>query len=587
MSFGAPDRLLLFLAVLGMAAMTVWLEAWRRRARRAFSGPRTAPGQGLGASYSTILLVAAAVLLVLAAALPQWGQREFSRERQGVDLVIALDVSQSMTARDVQPTRLGVAQENIGNLILSLRGNRIGLVLFAGTAIERSPLSTDVQALDQIVRRADREPGLTRTGSDLGGALDQAKKILDASESKSRAVILVSDGEDFGGTFADRTRELNALGIVVYTAGVGTAQGSTLIEPVGATGQTRVKIDTRSGQPVISRLDEGNLRAAAQAGGGRYLRLTASGRDLLALRDDLSQLQQSPLGAETQKAPVERFQWFAGAAALLLAVAFLAPSNLALPRVRAIRWLRARPGPAVIAFALFLGAACGRSDSVQNRNDIANRLYVAARYEEALKAYEDLLAARPDLPELAYNAGNTLNRLGSYNRAIEETRRALPPANTKLGAATYYALGNHFLALNRLEDAFDAYRSALLLDSSDADAKYNLEVVLRRMNQPPAPGQGQPAPGGPPGDPPPEGGEQPGRAQAPNEGPPAPPEQGPQQPSDQPAPLRQLEEALAGLNDEISFEEALKILDLVQRIKQQQQPQQRPAGPSSGAAPDY
>lgn len=594
MQLGDPGNLLLMALVEAIAIGFVWLSFWRRRAATRFAGERPLP-PGWGAYWlRATLVVVAATLAVIAMARPQWGSREFSRQQEGIDLVIALDISQSMTAKDVEPSRLAIAQMELTRLLDSLRGNRIALIYFAGSPLLRSPLSTDSQAIADIIRRADKEPGLVRAGSDLGAALDQAGRLLDASDSPGKAVLLVSDGEDFGNVAAKAT-ELGQKGIPVFTAGVGTPEGSTILEPVGGSGrpttapQTRVKLDA-NGRPVITRLDEARLQAVAQAGGGRYLHLGDSGSTLLSLRDDLNRLQQTPLSEQTQRVPIERLQLFAGAALIVLTLAWFVPDPL--PRLRPYRRglsPRLRPGLALILLAIAIGA-CRAEDPVRSRNQEANDLYAAGQFESALEVYQELLAQRPDLPEIAYNAGNSLHRLGRFDRAVEETRRALPPTTIELGAATYYALGNHFLAQNDLLNAFEAYKSALLLDPDDGDAKYNLELVLLRMNQPDQqPGQQPPAGAEQDGEPQPEGEgmDQPGQPQP--GGAAGQPQQQTgntgQPPQGDAADVRRsLEEALAGIDQELSFEEAVEILDLIRQL--QEQPRQAPGqGPSLG--PDY
>jgi Ca-activated chloride channel family protein len=595
MQLGSPDNLFLLAFVEVLAIGFVGLGLWRRRASARFAGER---GSALGARpywLGATLVVAAATLAVIAMARPQWGTKEFSREQEGVDLVVVFDISKSMTAKDVQPSRIEAAQRDVRQLIEALRGNRIGLVFFAGTAILRSPLSTDANALSELVSRADTEPGLTRAGSDLGAALDQAGRILDASDSPSKAVLLVSDGEDHVGAAAARAAELAQRGIIVFTAGVGTPEGSTLTERAPNTGQTRTKVDAQ-GRPVITRLDEPKLQAAAEAGGGRYLRINGSGGSLLSLRDDLSGLQQTPLSDQTQRVPVERLQLFVGAALALLVVAWFLPARLPRLALRRLPALRPRPGLALLLLALMIGGACAEEDSVRVRNREANQLFASGQFDEALAAYEALLAERPDLPEIAFNAGNTLHRLEMFERAIEETRRALPPTTAKLGASSYYALGNHYLALDRLFEAYEAYKSALLLDPGDADAKYNIEVVLRLLNQEEEPPD-QPPAAGQPGEGQPQGEQQPAGEQAPAEQPPdllqpgGPNDQsGTPVPSEEQTPERSaadvqraLSEALAGIDDEVSFEEAQEILELLRELRQTQQPG---PGPASGGL-DY
>ena len=576
MALAQPGYLALLAVVLAMAAAAVWLARWRRRARERFAGPQAQRWPASPFWPRTVLMLGAATLIVIAAARPQWGEREVRRERQGVDLVIVLDISQSMQATDVEPSRLGRAQEQIVRLVEAERGNRIGLVFFAGTAIVRSPLTTDALALAQLVERADREAGLTRAGSDIGAALRQAGRILEASESDGKAVIVVSDGEDHAGAYADQARALHENGIAVFAAGVGTPDGAALSDRT-ITGQARPKLDA-AGRPVISRLHEETLRAVASEGGGRYIRLGDD--DLSSFRDDLAHLEQTPLGQELQKLPVERFQLFVGAALALLVLGWLLPVRLALPAGRPFRRLRPYPGLALLALVLLIGA-CG-SDPLHEDNARANRLFAEGDYEGALAAYEELIAQRPDVPELAYNAGNALHRLERYARAVTETRRALPPSESRLGAATYYSLGNHYLALDRFEEAYEAYKSALLLDPGDADAKHNLEVALLLMlgAQQPPDGAGQPPDAGqpPPGEgtPAPSDSGQPGAS--PTQTPPA--DATPGAPGSAP---RTLEEALRGIDRDFTFEEAIEILELLR----QQQAQPLPGPPSLSTEPDY
>ncbi len=573
---GQPWLLLLLVVPGTLAASYVLLALWRRRARARFAGPQAARWPAASAWPQATLVVGAACLLVVAAARPQWGSRELQREREGFDLVIALDISQSMQARDASPSRLGLAQQELVRLVEDLRGNRIGLVLFAGTAVLRSPLTTDTGAMSELIRRADREGGLARAGSDIGAALDQAGRILEASDSPGKAVLVVSDGEDHVRAFSDKARALAAKGITLLSAGAGTPGGATIPE-TDTRGQTRSKLDPQ-GTPIISRLDEPALQALAAAGNGRYLRLGGE-ESLLSLRDDLARLDQTSLGAERQRIPIERFQIILAAALILLALAWFAPARSTLPRFAS---LRLRPGPAtpVILVALLVGA-CG-GGSVRSGNAEANRLFNDGDFAAALGRYQALLAERPDLPQLSFNAGNALHRLGQLERAATETQRALPPVETKLGARTYYALGNHYLRLGRFDDAYLAYRNSLLLDPMDGDAKHNLELtllLLRRGQRPPTAGAGDPQQPGDPGD-------QQGQPGQPPPGPASAPETpgSPQQPgAPQQDARRTLEEALAGLEDELTFEEAVRILDALRQ--QQQRPQRGVAGSTAG--PDY
>jgi Ca-activated chloride channel family protein len=573
--FGQPGYFALGAVVLAMATLSFWLRRWQRQARQQFAGPQGDRWRTAATWPRLVLVLLAAVLIVFAAARPQWGSSERVRERSGIDLVIVLDVSQSMQAQDVSPSRFGLARDELVKFVESMRGSRVGLVFFAGSAFLRSPLTTDVQAISQLIQNAELDVGLTNSGSDLGGGLRQAATVLEASESAGKAVIVVSDGEDHVGNFFLPARTLRDQSVSVFSFGVGTPEGSTLLEPNPRGGAPRTKVDS-SGQPVVTRLQEASLRIVAQESGGSYQRLTSS-VGLSDLRGQLSRLQQTPLGDEIRQVPIERFQPFIIAALILLAESWLLPARFFLPALRFGR-LRPHPSLSILIVALLIGA-CGGGDSIREDNAAANALFEAGDYQGALAAYEALLARRPDLPALSYNAGNALHRLENYERAVVETQRALPPRDSRLGAITHYAMGNHLLALGRVEEAYDSYRSALLLDPNDLDAKHNLEVTLLILSQ----SSPQPGPdGAPSGEQPQPGGEQPQPGTPATPTPPS--EQQQQQSTEQNLQsFRDLIEALRGIDEDLTFGEAVHILDLLR----EQQQQQRPDRPGAAPGPDY
>jgi Ca-activated chloride channel family protein len=596
MSFAEPGFFALLLVVGLMAVMAWRLARWRMRARSIFGGPQASRWRESFSLAATVFVLEAAVLIVIAIARPVWGTTEFTRERQGVDLVIVLDISASMQGTDAQPTRIAMAQGQLNRLVEAERGNRFGLVLFAGSSILRSPLTTDAAAVTELIQRASGESGLVRSGSDLGSALDQAGLILAASESAGKAVLVVSDGEDFGGNFLQQAQALRDKDVIVFTAGVGTVQGSQLTE-INRLGNPATKVDS-SGQPVVTRLNEDNLRAAAAAGGGRYVHID-SNTTLLGFREDLSRLEQTPLGDETRQVPVQRFQLFAAAAFALLLITWCVPLRLGRLRRLApsrIRLRKTHPGIAMLLLALLIGA-CSGGETIRSRNETANEAYNRGSYQEALNIYHELIAQRPDIAELSVNAGNALHRANLYDRAVQDTRRALPPTNDTTGALTYYALGNHYLALQEYELAADSYRNSLVLNPADEDAKFNLELTLlilsgqiedpEQQGQQPQPGQqgDQGDQGQQPGQ---QGDDQPAPDQPAQPGggqqPPGQADQQPGAPGGASDVQRQLQDALRGLNENLTFEEAQRILDLLQ---QQQQQERLPGGGTTPSGPDY
>ncbi len=585
MSFGAP-QLLALLAAVPLAALAVALFArWRSRAEARFLGERAAATPDAASARPRLalkgaLLALGLALLALAAARPQIGSREVPVERRGIDLVIALDVSRSMDAADVIPSRLAGAQEAIGALLDRLHGNRVGLVLFARDSVVRSPLTEDLTVIDRLVTSATQERGLTAPGSSLGAGVDAAAESLAASEAVSRAIIVVSDGEDFGGTAVEAVQRAAGEGILVYTAGVGTRSGAPLLE-VEPEGERIPMVEETPGGPIVTRLDEGLLRRMADIGGGSYLGLSGTNGSLAPLADELGGLEKTLFALESKSRPVERFQWFVAAGLALLALESVLPASRGQPRRRsgATRW-PLLPAAVLVAFAT---AACVAS--AHRLNEEGNSLYEEGAFGEALEAYREAQVERPDLAELNYNAANALHRLEDYERAVDEVLRALPIEDDDLAFRAYYALGNNYYRLGRLADAFDAYKRALILDPSDVDAKFNLELVGRLLAQQLP---GAPAPGED-GQPPPTGQQVPAEGeegQAVPDGAEGPP--GEAGPGDQRREEldRALSDALAGIDEQFTVEEALDVLDLL-RERQSLEPGLPSLSPAVPGEPDY
>lgn len=584
MTFGAPE----FLALLAAVPLT-WLAlaaVWRRRERAeagyAGQGALAVLSPGRSPARRALqagLLLAAVAFVALAAARPQFGSREVPLERRGVDLMMVLDVSESMEADDVAPSRRERAQQEISALLDRLQGDRVGLVLVADSAYLRSPLSSDLAAIQQLVASASRERLLLEAGTALGEGVDIAADALAESEAMSRIILVVSDGEDHGGRAVEAARAASGNGLLVYAAGVGTTEGGTIPQIDPSTGTTGTKIDPTTGAPLITRLDDALLRGMAAAGGGRYVNLGDAATRLAGLADDFARLRTTVFTTSTEQRREERFQWFVAGALLLFAL------ELALPDTRRMPRLPRREVAILTALAVVAGllsVACG--STVHKLNDDGNHLFAQGEYDRALESYQRARAERPDLLRLDYNIGNALHRLGEYSRAAEVTQRATAAADADLAFLAYYSLGNHYYRLGSLQFAFDAYKQALILKPDDVDSKYSLEVVLRALADQPAPPPEAPLPS--------EGGDSGEEALVPSEGADgqsrsedgqAPPSGSERAQADQ---LNQaLADALAGIDEEFTIEEALRVLDI---LREQQRLQPEPGSqPGSGQGLDY
>ena len=576
-AFAEPVALLALLALVPVLAAVAHGAARRRAADAAFGGdPALRRGRSPRRNFlRTSMLVASMALVAVVVARPQWGDTDQPVTRRGIDVVIALDVSRSMTATDVAPTRAGAAAAGLRNMLDHLRGDRVGLVTFAGDAFVRSPLTLDLDAVRQLVSQAQEEPALVRPGTNLGRAIQSAIRLLDIDDpAQTQAIVLVSDGEDLAGGQLDvALRTAEESGVRVYTAAAGTAEGAEIAH------------DT-SGGTQRSRLDRATLRRIAGETGGDLRDVNT----IAGLAVEFARLRQSEFEAAEQPAPVERFQWFLGAALLLLlAQALVATGSRPAP----LRVGRITLGSAALLAGLAL-VACGGSAAYQ-RVQSGNNAYEAGRYDEALSSYRSAAEAMPDEPEISYNIGNTLHQLRRYEEAtVASEAAASETADARLLRLATYAIGSHAFRRDALEEARDAFVDVLLRDPQDDDARHNLAIVLLALT-PPEPPAAQAAPAGeeerPEGNSEqPDGGTQPAGpspapagagddgSQPPASGDPAagaapgdsnamPDELGEEARA---AALEQSQLALAAALDEfgeeVTFDEALAILDLVRRV---------------------
>jgi len=241
--------------------------------------------------------------------------------RQGVDVMVALDVSRSMLAKDVQPNRLERSKQLINRLIDKLQNDRIGLVVFAGRAYMQMPLTMDHGAAKIYVASASPESVPTQ-GTVIGEALALCANAFEKKEKKFKVIVLISDGEDHDERAAEEVKDMAANGIVLQTVGVGSSSGAQIMDPLTQQPRTDNK-----GNIIVSKLNEKELMDLATAGGGKY--------QLLADTDDAVDRLTSAIGGMEQKAITDNafihyrsfFAWFLVAALILLIAEFLIPET--------------------------------------------------------------------------------------------------------------------------------------------------------------------------------------------------------------------------------------------------------------------
>ncbi len=321
----AHGEYLYALALLPVAAIIFfWALHRRRRGLELFGNPSLLAGlmlsdSGYKRALKFFVLFAAFGLLVIGVADPQIGTKMEEVKREGVDIMIALDVSASMEAEDIKPNRLESAKQEISRMLDKLQNDRIGLVVFAGESYLQLPLTTDYAAARLILSAVD-ENSVPVPGTAIGSAIRLAMKSFAAGERKYKVIILITDGENHEDDAIAAAKDAAGDGVVIHTIGMGSPDGAPI--PIY---QNNVQVDFKkdeNGAAVITKLDEEALRQIAEAGGGTFIRATNKQDELDAVFKKIESMEKKEFGAKIFTEFEDRFQYLLGAAALLLLVEF-------------------------------------------------------------------------------------------------------------------------------------------------------------------------------------------------------------------------------------------------------------------------
>lgn len=319
-----PTYLWTLAAVPAAAALFLW-AAWRRRESLRRFGNASVVSKLVAVvsarrrRWKAAAVVGGVLLLALALAGPRYGTKLREVKREGVDLVIALDVSASMLAEDVAPNRLSRAKNEIKKLLGDLKGDRVGLVIFAGDAFIQCPLTTDYSALRLFLDVAD--PSMIPTpGTDFSAALTQAINAFEApsdqAEKPTRALLFVSDGENHVADIQELSEKARSERILMFAAGVGETTGSPI--PVSNNGRRIGYKKDREGNIVHTRLEEKALQTLAAD--AAYFRIARTSSTLPNMISALDRLEKQELAREEFEEYEERYQWPLALALFLLAL---------------------------------------------------------------------------------------------------------------------------------------------------------------------------------------------------------------------------------------------------------------------------
>ncbi|HZC58937.1 MAG TPA: VWA domain-containing protein [Chthoniobacterales bacterium] len=480
MTFGEPICLWFLLALPLAAGLIIYEQRRRQKRLEQLVAGRLLQRLADSAAGSRVLIrrilfLGALTVLVFAMARPQIGSVDQSFEQRGRDLVLAIDTSKSMLSTDETPNRLERAKLAAQDILSAMKGDRFGLIAFAGAAQVEAPMTVDYKTVVDAIIQLDTD-SVDRGGTDITSAIRAAELALGKSEGTHRAMVLMTDGEDLEEDAVTAAKHAATLGIRIFTVGIGTKQGSEI--PLDANRDDFLR--DRDGKVVRSRLDEDRLRAIAEQTGGFYVHLDNESISRL-VNTGLRNLAETNFDERSMRIPIERYRWPLVVGLLLL----LASAGLGAPR-RDSRKQCPSVGPAVLAAVLAL-ALSAKAESGLDR-------YNQGDFDGALTQFRDEQKRDPSSPSANFNLGDAAYRMRRYDEAFEAYSKVLESSDPTIQEEAYYNAGNAlFMAGDQAQDLeqqlsnyYDArylYHQALDRDPGDDQAKKNLRILEDRIKE--------------------------------------------------------------------------------------------------------
>ena len=322
--FANPDYLYLLLLVPAFIIFFVLNEIRKKRALKKLGNSRIVSSLVPEMSVSRplvkfIFVTIAFIACVLMLARPQYGSKLENVKKQGVEVIIALDVSNSMLAEDIQPNRLTRAKQAISRLIDNLDNDRIGLIVFAGDAFVQVPVTTDYVSAKMFLSNISPDI-VPKQGTAIGSAINLGMRSFTPGENRSKALIIITDGENHEDDPVAAAEEASKAGIVIHTIGIGSAEGVPI--PMTINGK-RDYLKDKDGNTVITKLDEDILKKIALSANGTYVRASNSNIGLDEIFNKIKSMKSQELESTMYTEYNDQFQIFAAVAFLLLLADFL------------------------------------------------------------------------------------------------------------------------------------------------------------------------------------------------------------------------------------------------------------------------
>ena len=421
------------------------------------------------------ILQGALALLIVMLARPQFGTKINNEQRVGIETIIAMDISNSMMAEDITPSRLDRSKMMVENLVDHFTNDKIGLIVFAGDAFVQLPITSDYVSAKMFLSSID--PSMMATqGTDIARAIDMAAHSFTQEEGIGKAIIVITDGEDHEGGALEAAKAAKEAGMRVYVLGVGSTKGSPI--PIPGTGDY---MKDNTGNTVMSALNEEMCRQVAQAGGGAYIHVENNSAAQDQLDNELDKLAKKETTNTVYSEFDEQFQAVA-ILALLLLILEICIFDRRNPLIRRLSLFGSKKkAAATVALLLVALTASAQTDRQYIRE--GNKQFRLGQYDKAEVSYRKAVEKNPKNPQAAYNLGNALMAQKKDSAAVQQFEQsARMEANPLRKSAAYHNMGVICQTHKMYDDAIEAYKNSLRLNPNDDETRYNL-VLCKHLKK--------------------------------------------------------------------------------------------------------
>ena len=420
------------------------------------------------------ILQGALALLIVMLARPQMGTKISHEKRVGIETIIAMDISNSMRAEDIIPSRLDRSKMMVENLVDHFTNDKIGLLVFAGDAFIQLPITSDYVSAKMFLSSID--PSMIATqGTDIAKAISMASNSFTQEEGIGKAIVVITDGEDHEGGALEAAKAAKDKGMRVYVLGVGSVNGAPI--PLPGTGEY---MKDNTGNTVMSALNEEMCKQVAQAGGGAYIHVENNSAAQEQLDRELDKLSKKETSTAVYSEFDEQFQAF-GILALLLLILEVFIMDRQSPLLKNLSLFGSKKKVTVMLLLLTTLTVSAQTDRQYVRQ--GNKLYRGGDYPNAEVSYRKAVEKNARNPQAAFNLGNALMAQKKDSAAIEQFENAAKlETNPLRKAQAYHNMGVICQTHRMYGEAIEAYKNALRLNPNDDETRYNL-VLCKHQQQ--------------------------------------------------------------------------------------------------------